>query len=115
MKQSEERNWVVFSHLGGLFTVSFLGIIIPLLIWLFKGNESAFIKEQGREIVNFQVSLSIYFLLCALVAFTIIGMVVAFPAMFALFVINVVSIIKGSIKASKGEKFRYPINLRLIN
>lgn len=114
MEQKEERNWVVFCNLGGLITVSFLSLIIPLVIWLLKKNQSAFIEEQGKEIVNYQVSLSIYFLICAVVAMTVIGMVIAVPAMFVLFVLNVIFVIKGAISASNGEKYLYPMNLRLI-
>lgn len=112
--EKQARNWVVFCHLGGLVTVSFFNLLIPIVIWLMKKDESPFIDEQGKEIVNFQISIAIYGLVLFLIAFTIIGMPVTFLGMFVLVATNIVSIIKGAIKASNGEEFLYPINLRLI-
>jgi uncharacterized Tic20 family protein len=127
MELKQERNWVVFCHLGGLITVLFLNIIIPLVIWLTQKNDSAFVDEQGKEIVNFQISLTIYGVVMAIIgivglvvaspvgiALSIVGLVVAFPAGIALYIVNVFSVIRGAIKASNGQAFLYPINLRLI-
>lgn len=114
MEEKQERNWVVFCHLGGLIPVYLLDIAIPLLIWLTKRKDSSFIDEQGKEIVNFQISLTIYGIALTLFAFTIIGIVIALPGWIILMFISFISIIRGAIKASEGEKFLYPINLRLI-
>lgn len=114
MEAKQERNWVVFCHLGGLITVLFLDIIIPLVIWLTQKNESAFVDEQGKEIVNFQISLTIYAVVITIIGLTIVGLVIAVPAGLALYIVNVISVVRGAIKASNGEPFLYPINLRLI-
>lgn len=113
-EEKQARNWVVFCHSGGLVTVSFVNLIIPLVIWLMKKDESPFIDEQGKEIVNFQISIAIYGSVLFLIAFTVIGMPITFLGMFILVAANIISIIKGAIKASNGEQFLYPINLRLI-
>ena len=114
MEEKQERNWTMFCHLGGLVTVNFFSLIIPLIIWLAKRGDSPFIEEQGKEIVNFHISLAIYGLVLWLVAFTVIGIPITIIGISVLIVINIVSIIIGAIKASNGEKFLYPINLRLI-
>jgi uncharacterized Tic20 family protein len=45
---------------------------------------------------------------------TFIGLVIAVPGIFAISVMNIIFIIMGAIKASKGEGYQYPLNLRLI-
>jgi uncharacterized Tic20 family protein len=107
---------VVFCHLGGLLCFYLLHLIIPLAIWLTKKSESAFIDEQGREIVNFHISFAIYSITLTIFgAITFgLGMIITLPALLALVIIAVISIIQGAIKASNGEPFRYPLNLRLI-
>ncbi len=114
MDEKQERNWTVFCHIGGVIPAYFLNFVIPFIIWLMKKNESAFLNEQGKEIVNFQLSLSIYGLALLLIGLTIIGMPIAVIGGVALVLLNIISIIRGAIKASNGEKFLYPVNLRLI-
>ncbi|MCM8796648.1 MAG: DUF4870 domain-containing protein [Candidatus Omnitrophica bacterium] len=114
MEQKEERNLAVFCHLGGLLFFYFVNLIIPLIIWLTQKDKSAFIDEHGKEAVNFQISLIIYGLGLMLIGFTIIGLVIAVPGWIILFIIDIISIIRAAIKASNGQKFLYPLNLRLI-
>jgi uncharacterized protein len=114
MTRKEEQNWVVFCHLGGLVYTTFLNIIIPLGMWLAKRNESAYVDEQGREIVNFQISMLIYFFGLFLLVFTVVGAPLAIVGFLGLLVVGIVSSIRGAMAASKGEEFLYPINLRLL-
>ncbi len=115
MNESEEKNWAVFAHLGGLIPFAFLSVIIPLLIWLFKGNESPFVERQSKEALNFQVSLILYLVLAILIAFTIIGIPVTIGAFIFLGLTNLVCSIKGAIRTSKKIPYIYPFNLRLIH
>jgi len=114
MEKKQEKNLTVFCHIGGIIPLYFLNLIVPLIIWLTKKDQSPFIKEQGREIVNFQISLSIYGVALLVLGLTGVGLAIAVPGGLILAIINIVSIIRGAIKASSGEKFLYPINLRLI-
>jgi len=120
MGEKQVRNWVVFCHLGGLIPICFLNVVIPWIIWLTQKSESSFIDEQGKEIINFQISLTIYSIALSFIAWTtiaastIVGYSIACLGWIVLIVLNIIFIIKGAIKASKGEKFLYPINLRLI-
>lgn len=101
--------------LGGLFF--FVG---PLIIWLLKKEESPFVNDQGKEALNFQITVAI-----ALVAATIVGSILAFipfagaclaPLVFAVVPIgNLVFAILGCMAANKGTPYRYPFALRLIS
>lgn len=109
---SEVRNWGMLCHLVALLAMplGFGHILGPLIVWLLKREMHPFIDDQGKESLNFQISMSIYTLVAALTLCIVIG-VVLLPA---IVVLNVVFVIIASIKASSGEAYRYPLTIRLV-
>lgn len=107
-----ERNWAMFCHLSAFsgFFFPFGGIIGPLICWLSRKDESTWVNENGKASLNFQLSILLYLILAAPLCLILIG----FPIIFILGVIKVVCIIIASIKASKGEEFKYPISIPFI-
>ena len=104
----EARTWAMVCHLSALLGfLPFLHIVAPLVVWLMKRDEHPFIDDQGKEAVNFQISMTIYFVL---LCFSLIGI----PIAIALPLVNIVMIIIAVIKVSGGETYRYPLTLRLI-
>ncbi len=109
----DARTWVMLCHLSAL--VGLLGngigfLLGPLVVWLVKKNDDPFIDEQGKEAVNFQLTMFLAALVSGILIFVIIGVFLLFVvAIFA----TVLSII-GAIKASEGEHFKYPFALRLV-
>ena len=108
----EARKWAMFCHIaqfaGFVFPVG--SIIGPLVIWLMKKDEHPFILEQGKEVINFQISLLIYGFVCFLLIFVIIGMLLL-PL---LILFSVVCSIIGTIKANDGNHYRYPLTIRFL-
>jgi len=96
--------------LCGLLGVPFGHIIGPLVIWLIKREESPFIDACGKEALNFQISMTLYIIVSALLAFVIIG----FILLPAILLINLVLTIIASIKASEGTFYQYPLTIRFI-
>ncbi|MBE0535833.1 MAG: DUF4870 domain-containing protein [Phycisphaerae bacterium] len=94
-------------HLLGLLT-SFLG---PLIIWIIKKDSDAFVDEQGKEALNFQITV-----LIAMIASGILVPVCGIGGLTALVVLigNLVLSIMACVAASKGEHYRYPVCLRLV-
>ncbi|UUZ81688.1 DUF4870 domain-containing protein [Paenibacillus sp. P26] len=106
MVTSDERNLALLSHL-----LCFIGsIFAPLIIWLIKKDQSAFVEEHARESLNFQISLMIYSFVSGILCFVIIG----FVLLPVLGVFALVVILIATVKASKGEYYRYPLCIRLI-
>jgi uncharacterized Tic20 family protein len=112
MDQTQELNWGMACHLAALsgFIIPFGNVIGPLVIWLIKKDESEFVDDQGKESLNFQISICIYAVIAALLILVIIGIFL----LVGLGVFVLVMVILGTVKASKGERFRYPLTLRLI-
>jgi len=107
--------WAMFCHLAGLG--GFLpiapvlgGIIAPLIIWQVKKGEFTFVDEQGKEAVNFQISIVIYALVAALLCFACIGLALL-PAVY---IFDVVFLLIAGVKANNGEHYRYPLTIRFI-
>jgi uncharacterized protein len=92
------------------YLVPFGNIIGPLVLWLIKRTESPMIDEHGKEALNFQISITIYTLACFPLMFVLIG----FPLMLAVMVLDVVCIVLAAIKANNGEPYRYPLTIRLV-
>ncbi|MFC1806064.1 DUF4870 domain-containing protein [Planctomycetota bacterium] len=102
----DARTFAMLCHLLALV----LGVFGPLIIWLIKKDEHPFVDEQGKEAVNFELSILIGCFICIPLAFLIIGI----PLMFALMIYGIVFRIIGAIKANDGVHFRYPYRLQLI-
>ena len=118
----DENKWAMFAHLAAFAGFLFpLGNIIgPLIVWLFKKDEFARVEDQGKESLNFQISISIYMLASFVLAFsssifeTLPFFSISFLVIFALFIIDGILIIKATIVANSGQNYRYPLTLRFI-
>lgn len=111
----DARMWAMFCHLGGLAALLPIlpligGIIAPLIIWQIKKDDHPFVNEQGKEAVNFQISILIYEIVAGLLIFACIG---AF-LLPAVMIFDIVFLIIAAIKANDGFHYRYPLCIRFI-
>jgi uncharacterized Tic20 family protein len=103
---AEERNWASAAHLGTLV----LWVIAPLVVLLTKGQESAFVREQAIESLNFQLTV----LLASFGAAALTMLAIGFLLLPAVMTGALVLIVWASVRAYRGDPFRYPLNIRLI-
>ncbi len=108
----DARMWAMLCHLAGfaflLPVVPGIGSVIgPLIIWLIKKDQYPFVDEQGKEAVNFQITMLIYAVVAGLLIFACIGAVLL-PAVV---IADIVLIIIAAIKANDGYHYRYPYPL----
>ena len=111
---SEARTWSVLCHasaLAGLFFHALGFILGPLIVWLIKRGESAEIDANGKESLNFQISMLIYHAIAIILCLVLIGI----PILIALWVADIVFVIIASVKTSNGEFYRYPLTIRFIS
>lgn len=121
---AEERQWALFAHLsalvGGIITSGWAGsigcFIGPLIIWLVKKDTMPFVNDQGKEALNFNITVGIVFLaLFLLSVITLgIGLIITLPLMVIIGIAWLVLTIIAAIKANNGEAYRYPFAIRLI-
>lgn len=116
MSKKENQNantWAMFCHLSALalfIGVPFGNIIAPLIIWLIKKDEFAFVDEQGKESLNFQISMTIYGAISGILCIILIGLVLLPIVLVA----DIVLIIIAAVKVNEGESYRYPFTIRFI-
>ncbi len=108
----DERMWGMLCHISAFafFIFPFGNIIGPLVIWLIKRDVYQFVNEQGKESLNFQISITIYALAALLLSIILIGI----PILIALFFFNFIMVVVAAIKANDGYHYRYPLSIELI-
>jgi uncharacterized protein len=109
----DERMWATFCHLAALagYVFPFGGNVIgPLVVWLIKKEDYPLVNDQGKESLNFQITVLIAAVICFALVFVAVG-IVLLPL---LAVCNLIFIIIGSMKANAGEAYRYPVAIRFI-
>ena len=82
----------------------------PLIVWLIKKEEDPFADACGKESLNFQISMTIYMIISAILVLLFIGIFM----MIALMIINIAYTIIAAIKASEGTSYTYPFTIRFI-
>ena len=113
----EARQWGMFAHLSALagFIIPFGHVIGPLVVWMVKKEQLPFVNDQGRESLNFQITVTI-----GIVAGFVIGLVticiggVGFLLIPAIGIAGAIMAAMGAMEANKGVPYRYPFALRLI-
>jgi uncharacterized protein len=111
--RSDERTWSIVVHLSALsaLLIPFGHVLGPLVIWLIKRGEMPMVDRHGKDALNFQITVTLASFVCGLLFVVGIGVV----ALFVLLVADAILVIMAAVKTSRGEAFRYPFTLRLIN
>lgn len=113
---SDERQMAMFAHLSMLsvFISGFGLVVAPLVIWLMKKDESAFVDENGKEAVNFGISIVIWNIAAFAMFFTVILIPVSFVIWIGSSLFLLIMSIVAGLKANDGITYRYPLTFRLL-
>jgi uncharacterized Tic20 family protein len=98
--------WAMLGHVGAIL----IGFIAPLITWLVFRERSAFVDDQGKESLNFQITVVIAYVVASVLAVLLIGFLL-YPI---IWLASLVLCIMAGIAANRGERYRYPFTLRLI-
>ena len=104
---ADEKNIAVLTHLAG----TVFSIFPSLIVWLLKRDDSAYIGDQARDALNFQITVLIAYAISSVLMVILVG----FALMGIVWLGNILFSIVAAIAASKGEYYRYPLTLRLLN
>ena len=110
--KSNERTWSILVHLSALcvFIVPFGHLLGPLVIWLIMRGDMPVVDRNGKEALNFQLTMTMIGLLCVPLVFIGIGAL----ALVVVGILDIALVIMASIKASENVEYRYPLNWRLL-
>ena len=106
LDDAQTRQWAGLAHLGGI-----LGFLPPLIIWLVYRERSAFVGQEARKALNFQITVLIGY-----VAASILNNIIPFLGLlnFAIWVTAIVFSIQGYQAVQRGQAYKYPFSLDLI-
>ena len=108
----DEKTWGMLAHLSAVagFVIPLGSVLGPLVVWLLKKDEMPFVDDQGKESLNFQITMAIGFVICLILIFVLVGLVLL--PLLGLF--DLIMTIMAALEANKGKRHRYPFALRLI-
>ncbi|NDJ22168.1 DUF4870 domain-containing protein [Nostoc sp. B(2019)] len=149
--KQQMRIWAMLCHISALlawlllFFLVFIGIplylplnlLAPLLIWRFKKVQYPWIDLQGKESLNFQISLTFYTLIVIILSLILVvtscgiavtsnstvnevkttldGLLIMFMSLILLVMLLQSFLVTfAAIKAYKGEHYRYPLTMRVL-
>lgn len=106
------RQWAMFCHCSAFFGLIFPfgNLLGPLIVWQLKRESDPFIDAQGKEALNFQITVAI----AAMVSVLLMVVVIGFPLLLLVGVGALVLTIIGGVKANEGRDYRYPFTWRLL-
>jgi uncharacterized Tic20 family protein len=110
--KGDENMWAMFCHLGALLglIIPLGNIIVPFIIWMIYRDQYPLVMEQGKESLNFQISVTIYAICFAILIFIAIGVFL----LIGLGIFVIIQIIIATVKVSNGEKYQYPLSIKFI-
>lgn len=103
----DEKTLGIVMHVLCLIGFPILG---PLIVWLMKKDESAYLDAQGRELLNFQITYLIY----AFASFLLIVFLIGIPLLFVVGIAMIVLTIIGIVRAAEGRVYRFPLTIRML-
>ncbi len=108
----DERNWGMICHLSALsgLIIPFGTILGPIIVWAIKKDELPFVDRQGKEAINFQLTMTIVIIISWVLLFALIGLLLLPAAI----LYTLVMIVIAAIKANDGEEYSYPYTIRFF-
>ncbi len=90
--------------------IPFGNLLGPLIVWLVKRDESSLVDREGKESLNFQISMSIYAIVSSLLILLLIGI----PMLVIVGLVDIILTIVASVKTANGESYTYPLTIRFL-
>ncbi|MEI6326694.1 MAG: DUF4870 domain-containing protein [Candidatus Roizmanbacteria bacterium] len=110
-KPFDEHSYLIWMHASQLaFFVGIPSFVIPLIMWIIKKDQYPAINTHGKDILNFQITLVIACVVSFFLCFILIG----FPLLFALIIVQLVIPIIAANKVNKNEPYRYPFTIQFL-
>jgi len=117
LKQEEQgKTFYMLMHLSQYanFLTPFAGTIIPMIMWLMYKDKDKKVDAHGREILNWQLSFTLYALASFALCITIIGIPFAIVAIIAILFITIIFPAIGGISANDNELYKYPLTIEFF-
>lgn len=111
--QRENKQLLVITHLSQLLDVitGFGGFLVPLILWLTQKETIVDMDKNGKAILNFRISMFLYFLisipLVLLFGLGLLGFI-------AIGILSFIFPIVNAVRVSNGENPYYPMSIKFL-
>jgi hypothetical protein len=92
------------------YVIPFGNVIGPLVVWQIKKDAMPFVDDQGKEALNFQITVMLAMLISGILWVVVIGMLLMLLVGLGALALTIVA----GIRANEGVRYRYPFTLRLV-
>jgi uncharacterized Tic20 family protein len=108
----DEKQWAMVCHLSAmlLYFTAIGGFIAPLVIWLLKREQMPFVDDQGKETLNFQITI----VLALIVSWILFLVLIGIPMLIGVLLFHFIATIIAAVRSSEGVLYRYPLCWRVI-
>ena len=106
LSPADEKLWATLIHVGGIV----LGFIAPLVGYLVLKDRSAFVRDNAKGALNFQILIAIAYLAGIILSIVIIGVFVVIAAG----IVSLIFSIMGALAANRGDVYKYPLTVNFI-
>jgi len=105
-------SWAALTHLAAFsgYAIPLGNVLGPLVVWILKKDEEELVNQHGKEAINFQISVCIYYVISALLMLILIG----FVLFGIVFLFQIICTILAALKAKNDEFFKYPLTIRFL-
>jgi uncharacterized protein len=111
--EANVNQWGMFIHLSQFcgYLVPLAGLIVPIVLWQIKKNDSEIIDQHGRIVLNWIITEFILAIVFVLLIFVVIGV----PLLLVLGAVGIIFPIVGAVKANSGEVWPYPCSIKFFH
>ncbi len=102
----DSKFWLITLHLSNFFCI----VVIPLVIWAWKKDEDPEIDRQGKDVINFQISMMIYLFAASMLVLVLVGFVLLLALCLYITIITIIN----TLKVVSGKDYKYPLTIRFI-
>ena len=106
LNPADERQWSMLIHLGGIL----FGFLPSLIGYLVLKDRGAYIREQTKTALNFQITMAIAYVVGFILTIVFIGIFVVMAASIVTIIFSIIA----AIAANKGEPYTYPLSFAFI-
>lgn len=114
----EERTAAVLSHLSAiiamLVTAGWLSFVGPLVMWFLYRDRSPFVRQAAAGSFNFNLWAWVMNVVGWILFFSVVGIPIAVVLWAVAGLMTLWCHVRGAMKASRGEPFHYPAQLRIL-
>jgi uncharacterized Tic20 family protein len=114
----QDRAWETGCHLAPLallVNIPAANVFGPLIVWLIRKNSSASTDQHGRAVLNFQLAMTLYFVVLFLLGLVVDALATPVALLLRLWAyLNIFFILRGAYESAQGRLYAYPLSIRFL-